>query len=261
MRLHARQTEATPAPRVGDDGTTTLALLLAGLAGWVDAIGVGSSNDVFLSFMSGNTTNLALSLTHQDWARAKTIGAAVALFVAGVTFGELVRRWTGRLGQPLVLWLESFLLGAGAAFHWPGIGVQVSNTLWPLVFAMGLQNTSMRRVGGINVGLTYVTGALVQGRPRPRGPRRRHRDEIPRVMAEPGDRRGSRRDLPLDIRPRRSRRRRCGRRHARHHHGACPALNPRFFKPDRAPQDFVAIAQAWSCNSSPCAGSPANRSA
>lgn len=162
MRLHARQTEATPAPRVGDDGTTTLALLLAGLAGWVDAIGVGSSNDVFLSFMSGNTTNLALSLTHQDWARAKTIGAAVALFVAGVTFGELVRRWTGRLGQPLVLWLESFLLGAGAAFHWPGIGVQVFNTLWPLVFAMGLQNTSMRRVGGINVGLTYVTGALVQ---------------------------------------------------------------------------------------------------
>jgi uncharacterized membrane protein YoaK (UPF0700 family) len=30
------------------------------------------------------------------------------------------------------------------------------------VFAMGLQNATMHRAGGIGIGLTYVTGTLVQ---------------------------------------------------------------------------------------------------
>jgi uncharacterized membrane protein YoaK (UPF0700 family) len=148
---------------VSDRGAFGLALVLAGLAGWVDAAGLADSGGVFVSFMSGNTTDLAVSLTHRDWVTAAVIGAILALFVAGVMAGEMLermaaRRWTGQFGPSLVLGLEAVFLAAGAALY--GTGGRLA--LFPLVFAMGLQNATMHRAGGISIGLTYVTGTLVQ---------------------------------------------------------------------------------------------------
>jgi uncharacterized membrane protein YoaK (UPF0700 family) len=147
---------------MSDDGAFGLALLLAALAGWVDVAGLGGSGGVFLSFMSGNTTDLAVALTQQEFARAATIGAIVVLFVAGVVIGELVEPLGGRGGQSLVLGIEALALGTGAAFRWPGLSMPAAVSLFPLVFAMGLQNATMHRAGGISIGLTYVTGTLVQ---------------------------------------------------------------------------------------------------
>ncbi len=147
---------------MSDDGAFGLALLLAGLAGWVDAAGLAGSGGVFLSFMSGNTTELAASLAQQDFRQAATIGAIVALFVMGVVVGERIEPWGGRRGQSLVLSVESATLGIGAALHWPGLSIPATVSLFPLVFAMGLQNATMHRAGGISIGLTYVTGTLVQ---------------------------------------------------------------------------------------------------
>ena len=147
---------------MSDDGAFGLALLLAGLAGWVDAAGLAGSGGVFLSFMSGNTTDLAASLVQQDFRQAATIGAIVALFVMGVVAGECIEPWGGRRGQSLVLSVESATLGIGAALHWPGLSIPATVSLFPLVFAMGLQNATMHRAGGISIGLTYVTGTLVQ---------------------------------------------------------------------------------------------------
>jgi len=147
---------------MSDDGAFGLALLLAGLAGWVDAAGLAGSGGVFLSFMSGNTTDLAASLVQQDFRQAARIGAIVALFVMGVVVGERIEPWGGRRGQSLVLSIESATLGIGAALHWPGLSIPATVSLFPLVFAMGLQNATMHRAGGISIGLTYVTGTLVQ---------------------------------------------------------------------------------------------------
>jgi uncharacterized membrane protein YoaK (UPF0700 family) len=147
---------------MSDDGAFGLALLLAGLAGWVDAAGLAGSGGVFLSFMSGNTTDLAASLVQQDFRQAATIGAIVALFVMGVVVGERIEPWGGRRGQSLVLSVESATLGIGAGLHWPGLSIPATVSLFPLVFAMGLQNATMHRAGGISIGLTYVTGTLVQ---------------------------------------------------------------------------------------------------
>jgi len=154
----------------GDDGAFGLALILAALAGWVDVAGLRDSGGVFLSFMSGNTTDLAVSLAHRDVARAETIGAVVVLFIAGVAFGEIIEPLGGRRGQSLVLGIEALILGGGAALHWPGLPIHLPfqlslpapASLFPLVFAMGLQNATMHRAGGIGIGLTYVTGTLVQ---------------------------------------------------------------------------------------------------
>ena len=147
---------------MSDDGAFGLALLLAALAGWVDVAGLGGSGGVFLSFMSGNTTDLAVALTQQEFTRGATIGAIVVLFVAGVVTGEFVEPFGGRGGRSLVLGIEALALGTGAAFRWPGSSIPVAISLFPLVFAMGLQNATMHRAGGVSIGLTYVTGTLVQ---------------------------------------------------------------------------------------------------
>jgi uncharacterized membrane protein YoaK (UPF0700 family) len=145
-----------------DNGAFGLALLLAGLAGWVDAAGLAGSSGVFISFMSGNTTDLAASLAHEDWAKTGVVGAIIALFVAGVVAGEIVERVVERRGRPLVLALEAFFLASGAALHAYPQGAVGQLGLFPLVFAMGLQNATMHRAGGVSIGLTYVTGTLVQ---------------------------------------------------------------------------------------------------
>jgi uncharacterized membrane protein YoaK (UPF0700 family) len=147
---------------VHKEGTFTLALLLAALAGWVDAAGLSVSAHLFLSFMSGNTTDLAVAVARRDWSHAATIAAIVALFVAGVGFGELIAPLAGRRGTCLVLTIEAIILAAGAALHAPGVSIPGLNPLFPLVFAMGLQNATMQHVGGISLSLTYVTGTLVQ---------------------------------------------------------------------------------------------------
>jgi uncharacterized membrane protein YoaK (UPF0700 family) len=145
---------------VRDDGPFTRALLLAALAGWVDAAGLTGSGGLFISFMSGNTTDFAASLAHQRWLTAAIIGGILILFVMGVAAGEVLECRSGRNGPSLVLGLEAFFLAGGAAAHWFGIAAPLG--LYPLVFAMGLQNATMHRAGGITIGLTYVTGTLVQ---------------------------------------------------------------------------------------------------
>ena len=145
-----------------DEGRFGLALVLAALAGWVDAAGLRESGGAFLSFMSGNTTDLAVSVAHQNWQQSGLIATIIGLFVLGVAAGEIIEPWGGRRGQSLVLCIEALLLGGGAALHDPARHIPNAIALLPLVFAMGLQNATMHRAGGINVGLTYVTGTLVQ---------------------------------------------------------------------------------------------------
>lgn len=151
--------------KASNDGALGLALVLAGLAGWVDAAGVTGSSRIFLSFMSGNTTDFATSLIHEDWPEAQFIGAVLGLFVAGVIVGELLEPLGGWFGPSLVLGVEGVVLAFGAALHWHGLTLPSWVTPLspdPLVFAMGLQNATMHRAGGIGIGLTYVTGTLVQ---------------------------------------------------------------------------------------------------
>lgn len=138
------------------DGSFGLALLLVALAGWVDMLGVTETGGVFVSFMSGNTTDLAKALVGADWRRGAFISAVIALFVFAGAVGALIECVSNEFGPPLVLLAEAGSLAAAAALF------PVPAHIFCLVFAMGVQTTALRRAGGLTIGLTYVTGTLVQ---------------------------------------------------------------------------------------------------
>lgn len=92
-----------------------LATGLALVAGYVDAIGFQHLGGYFVSFMSGNGTMLAVRLASPQ-ARTGTVILAglLALFIAGVVIGTLIRLALPRAGQAAVLAFVAVLLGGFA---------------------------------------------------------------------------------------------------------------------------------------------------
>lgn len=130
---------------------------LSALAGYVDAVGFMALGGFFVSFMSGNTTRMAVGLADHA-AAASRAGGLIALFVAGVVLGSLVGR-TARLPKVGVLLTVSGLLGAGAcagALGYPLIAAA------GMALAMGAENAVFARDGDVQIGLTYMTGTLVK---------------------------------------------------------------------------------------------------
>ncbi len=106
-----------------------LACALSALAGYVDGIGFLHLGGLFVSFMSGNSTRMGVSLAEGHW-----LGAIEALGLAS-------------------------LLAAAAlcyAFDLPNVAIAA------VVLAMGMENAVFQIDGGAGLGLTYVTGALVK---------------------------------------------------------------------------------------------------
>ncbi|CRM13140.1 MULTISPECIES: YoaK family protein [Pseudomonas] len=132
-------------------------LLVAGLsvlAGMTDAIGFMASGD-FVSFMSGNTTRLAVAISAGDGGLTARLVLLVATFIIGNALGVIVSRLSKRHALPLLLSIGALLCGA-ALLPW-------SDTLPALlaaIIAMGMLNAAVEQVNGVPVGLTYVTGAL-----------------------------------------------------------------------------------------------------
>lgn len=135
-----------------------LAVGVATLAGFVDAIGFVESGGFFVSFMTGNSTRLAVGAA--EWQRAALIaGGIIAIFVAGVVAGSLVAARFRRVRAAAVLGLVALLLAVAATLRlgdaeWPAIAC--------LAFAMGTVNAAIEGQDGAVVGVTYMTGTLVQ---------------------------------------------------------------------------------------------------
>jgi uncharacterized membrane protein YoaK (UPF0700 family) len=136
-----------------------LACALSALAGYVDAIGFLHLGGLFVSFMSGNSTRMGVSLAQGQWLTASAAFGLILLFVIGAAGGSLIVLGRGAHRQPLLLLAEALLLAAAAlayAFGLPSAAVAA------IVLAMGLENAVFQIEGGAGLGLTYVTGALVK---------------------------------------------------------------------------------------------------
>jgi len=146
-----------PSDRGSDVGEAArglvFAAILAALAGMVDVIGYLHLKGLFISFMSGNSTQLAAALGQGDFAGAATIAELIGLFVLGAAAGQMLADFTGRRHMTAVLIGVALLLAIAAV---------LSTASEPMVFAMGAMNAAMHRAGKMPVSLTFVTGILVR---------------------------------------------------------------------------------------------------
>ena len=136
-----------------------LAIGLAVLAGFVDALGFLKLGGMFVSFMSGNSTRMAAGVAtpiHGSLFAA----ALIAAFVAGVMTGTIGGQAAGRWRKPAVLAIVLLLL-ASACLAETVVGQSTPATLL-VAGAMGAANAIFQRDGEVSVGVTYMTGTLVK---------------------------------------------------------------------------------------------------
>src|ERR1700688_4852867 len=136
-----------------------LACALSALAGYVDAIGFLHLGGLFVSFMSGNSTRMGVSLAEGKWLSAAEAFGLIALFVIGAAAGTLIVLGRGADRQPWLLLAEALLLAAAALCYAFGL---LNVAVAAIVLAMALENTVFQIDGGAGLGLTYITGALVK---------------------------------------------------------------------------------------------------
>ncbi len=136
-----------------------IAVCLAALAGFVDALAFTSMGGFFAAFMSGNSTRLGVGLGTGDAGAALTAGALVMSFIAGVILSSVIVRAAagrGAAGAMLAVTLL-LLLAAGLASVAPGAPV-----LLLLAASMGAVHGMSDPDGEVAIGLASMSGSLVR---------------------------------------------------------------------------------------------------
>ena len=136
-----------------------LGVLLTMVAGFVDAVGYIELGGFFASFMSGASISLGVSVSGKHWSAVQHAAFLIVVFVTGATVSSIIsgimRPWV----LPTILLLEGACLSGALVMiegGWPS-----SDSVVPVVAAMGVQNTALRPVNGVRLGVTFMTGTLV----------------------------------------------------------------------------------------------------
>lgn len=135
-----------------------LAVSLSCLSGYVDATAFMATGGLFVSFMSGNSTRLSVSLVENRFNYGALVLGVIGLFVLGVMLGTVVsRRYPPR--KVNVLLTVGALLTLGAVGH--SLAFTYLSTAC-MVLGMGAVNTVFQRDGEVSIGISYMTGTLVK---------------------------------------------------------------------------------------------------
>jgi uncharacterized membrane protein YoaK (UPF0700 family) len=144
-----------------DDRTRLrFAVTLSLLAGMADAIGFIEYAQLFMSFMSGNTTRFGEAASDADWVGVARFGGVILVFCLGAFLGTLVAAWSGRWRLASLLTVQGSLILLGVFMpHGPD---SIPWHVYPIVLALGLQNATLQDEAGRSLALTYVTGTVVR---------------------------------------------------------------------------------------------------
>lgn len=142
-----------------DPSPIAVAILLAGLAGFVDALAFTSMGGYFAAFMSGNSTRFGAGIGSGAFAEARVAGALVLSFVSGVILGSVILRAAPRRPQAAVMAAAAALLVAAAGMQSYAPGPIV---LLLLAAAMGVENAVFARGRDATIGIAHVTGLLAR---------------------------------------------------------------------------------------------------
>lgn len=136
---------------------TVLAALLTGVAGFLDAVGYTQLGQLYVSFMSGNSTHMGIALATMQWHSLLIICIIIACFVFGAAIGTLIGDASNR-HLPINVIASEFLLFLIAILL--TLASKGSHALALVSMAMGMQNVLHQRISGTDVGKSFITGAL-----------------------------------------------------------------------------------------------------
>lgn len=136
-----------------------VAICLAALAGFVDALAFTSLGGFFASFMSGNSTRLGVGLASGASGDAMTAAALILSFISGVILATVIARARPQHDKAMVMLAVTGLLIAAASV---GSLAPGPVALLLLAVAMGTENGVFHRDGEVTIGVTYLTGSLVR---------------------------------------------------------------------------------------------------
>jgi len=131
---------------------------LTAVAGWTDAIGFLLVSHVFVSFMSGNSTQLMIAISHFNYPEIIIMLEIITSFIMGVSIGELTSHKTGDKHTFVIFCFESLLLWITVALI--ALDIPPIYFLPLLAFAMGMHNTAIKE-GDTLLIKTYISGTLV----------------------------------------------------------------------------------------------------
>src|ERR1700722_15162372 len=135
-----------------------LAAALAMIAGFIDAYGI-ITYGVFVSFMSGNTTQTGYQTAEGLFGPASLSALAILFFVVGSFAGTLLVQAAGRLARRAVFGVVAAALFEVIGLKYFGF-LSVGFGIAIVSVAMGVMNSALSRVGAQSVSLTFVTGTL-----------------------------------------------------------------------------------------------------
>ncbi|KQT17706.1 hypothetical protein ASG40_16935 [Methylobacterium sp. Leaf399] len=137
----------------------TFGLLLTGLAGYIDAIGFIQLSGLYTSFMSGNTTQMGVSVAHGALGGAVMPAVLIVTFLLGSTIASGLSIVAPAPWKTVIVLAYEAILVFGAfalGLQLPELGL----VSFFLALAMGAQNAVLGSVQGFRAGTTFVTGAL-----------------------------------------------------------------------------------------------------
>jgi uncharacterized membrane protein YoaK (UPF0700 family) len=149
--------------------------MLGLVAGFGDAVGFLVLFGVFTAHMSGNTTHFGDSLAEGEWTDAVVRLFPIPMFVVAIALGSVAVEVARRRGAARARLAPLFLVEAAclvvfmvlAAWVLDTDRLQTANGWYfvltgLLTLAMGAQTAVLRRVGGLTVHTTYISGMLTQ---------------------------------------------------------------------------------------------------
>ncbi len=140
-----------------------LSLGLAFVGGYGDAAGFVLAK-TFTGHVTGNLVLGAIAVAAHDWRAMLGHLSAIVTFLIGIVLSVLIVRplkaWSSWPLLPTILGMEVILIVAASLALASGVAHGVEIFVISVSLALGLQNGAFRRVEGISVHTTYLTGMI-----------------------------------------------------------------------------------------------------
>jgi uncharacterized membrane protein YoaK (UPF0700 family) len=138
---------------------TWLSLGLAFVGGYGDAASFVLAK-TFTGHVTGNLVLTAIAVAAHDWRAALGHLSAIVTFLMGIFISVLIARPLKEWLLPTIMGIEVILIVAASLSLSSHMAHGVEIFVIFVSLALGLQNGGFRRVGGISVHTTYLTGMI-----------------------------------------------------------------------------------------------------